>query len=94
MFSEFCEQWNAVVGIFFILCRIFLANYSRNFAWLHTGNGYGHFVLVNIANTDLLHRYLPWGRCVVVLDFFAYVVFIFHFLLLALNCAHLGALQY
>ena len=35
-----------------------------------------------------------WKRCVVVLRFFVYVQFFFYFVLLALNCAHLGKLQY
>ena len=37
----------------FVTVAILLANYSGIFVWPHTGNGYSHSVLVNIANTDL-----------------------------------------
>ena len=49
-------------------------------------------MLVSRANNDLLHSYLPWGGYVVILRFFVYVQFFY--VLLALYCAHLRALQY
>ena len=57
-------DWHKYINL---LCRIFLVNFSRNFAKLHTGNGHGRFALVNLANTNLLHNYHgegAWSLCV------------------------------
>ena len=73
-----------------MLCSILLVNYSGYFSWQNTGNGHGCFPLVNIVN-KLLHSYMEevHGR----LEFlYLYVQFIFHFVLLALNCVCLDAL--
>ena len=76
---------------FCILCHIFLANYSGKFDKPHTRNGPVFFVLVNIANMNLLRSYHgegTWSFCVSLCTVYL------PFVLLALNCTGLGALQY
>ena len=58
----------------------------------HTRNGHGHFVLVNIANLDLLRSYTT-GKVHGHFEFLCVCKLYFHFVLLALNCAHLSTLH-
>ena len=47
-------------------------NYFGNFAQPHTGNGCGHFALVNVVNTGLLRSYhgeSAWSFCVLCVQF-------------------------